>query len=176
MSLLKNFDTSIKQNNNINNRPNRKNWKCRHQFLLLSPSFWTSKSILYLTTTDRLCATHFYYIGLISMKRFSCKIDNSLELETVHFCSVEQIITISVKKLWIIRFSIFRYASNTPTKLKIVDAYLGYIFFTGVIQFVYCCLVGTFPFNAFLSGFISCVGSFILGVCLRYVLIINWFG
>merc|ERR1712226_895900 len=59
------------------------------------------------------------------------------------------------------------YASNTPTKLKIVDAYLGYIFFTGVIQFVYCCLVGTFPFNAFLSGFISCVGSFILGVCLR---------
>merc|ERR1739848_767381 len=59
------------------------------------------------------------------------------------------------------------YASNTPTKLKIVDAYLGYIFFTGVIQFVYCCLVGTFPFNAFLSGFITCVGSFILGVCLR---------
>merc|ERR1711981_700560 len=59
------------------------------------------------------------------------------------------------------------YSSNTPTKLKIVDAYLGYIFFTGVIQFVYCCLVGTFPFNAFLSGFISCVGSFILGVCLR---------
>merc|ERR1711974_400973 len=59
------------------------------------------------------------------------------------------------------------YKSATPTKLKIIDAYLGYIFFTGVIQFVYCCLVGTFPFNAFLSGFISCVGSFILGVCLR---------
>merc|ERR1712174_153551 len=59
------------------------------------------------------------------------------------------------------------YSSNTPTKLKIIDAYLGYIFFTGVIQFVYCCLVGTFPFNAFLSGFISCVGSFILGVNLR---------
>ena len=37
----------------------------------------------------------------------------------------------------------------------------------GVIQFVYCCLVGTFPFNAFLSGFISCVGSFVLAVCLR---------
>merc|ERR1712226_1051549 len=58
-------------------------------------------------------------------------------------------------------------APNTPTKLKIVDAYLGYIFFTGVIQFVYCCLVGTFPFNAFLSGFISCVASFVLGVNLR---------
>jgi hypothetical protein len=35
------------------------------------------------------------------------------------------------------------------------------------VQFVYCCLVGTFPFNAFLSGFISCVASFVLGVCLR---------
>ncbi len=35
------------------------------------------------------------------------------------------------------------------------------------LQFVYCCLVGTFPFNAFLSGFISCVASFVLGVCLR---------
>ena len=59
------------------------------------------------------------------------------------------------------------YTSSTPKKLKIVDAYLTYIFFTGVVQFVYCCLVGTFPFNAFLSGFISSVASFVLGVCLR---------
>ena len=59
------------------------------------------------------------------------------------------------------------YGSNTPKKLKIVDGYLLYVFLTGVLQFVYCCLVGTFPFNAFLSGFISCVGSFILAVCLR---------
>ena len=64
-------------------------------------------------------------------------------------------------------FFLSRYKSATPTKLKIIDAYLTYVFFTGVIQFVYCCLVGTFPFNAFLSGFISCVGCFILGVCLR---------
>nr|ALS04895.1 dolichyl-diphosphooligosaccharide-protein glycosyltransferase subunit DAD1-like protein [Pseudodiaptomus poplesia] len=59
------------------------------------------------------------------------------------------------------------YQNNTPNKLKIIDAYLTYIFFTGVFQFLYCCLVGTFPFNAFLSGFISCVASFVLGVCLR---------
>lgn len=55
------------------------------------------------------------------------------------------------------------YMSTTPKKLKIIDAYLLYILLTGIIQFVYCCLVGTFPFNSFLSGFISCVGSFILG-------------
>jgi len=59
------------------------------------------------------------------------------------------------------------YVTATPKKLKIVDAYLLYILLTGIAQFVYCCLVGTFPFNSFLSGFISCVGSFVLAVCLR---------
>ncbi|XP_002735077.1 dolichyl-diphosphooligosaccharide--protein glycosyltransferase subunit DAD1-like [Saccoglossus kowalevskii] len=59
------------------------------------------------------------------------------------------------------------YQKNTPQRLKIVDAYLSYIVLTGVFQFFYCALVGTFPFNSFLSGFISCVGSFVLAVCLR---------
>ncbi|KAM3183087.1 Dolichyl-diphosphooligosaccharide-protein glycosyltransferase subunit dad1 [Hymenolepis weldensis] len=59
------------------------------------------------------------------------------------------------------------YRQTTPLKLKLIDVYLVYVFFTGVIQFVYCCLVGTFPFNAFLAGFISSVTSFILAVCLR---------
>ena len=55
------------------------------------------------------------------------------------------------------------YRERTPTKLKLVDAYLAYVMLTGIIQFAYCALVGTFPFNSFLSGFISCVGSFVLG-------------
>lgn len=55
------------------------------------------------------------------------------------------------------------YAVNTPKKLKIVDAYLLYILLTGITQFVYCCLVGTFPFNSFLAGFISTVSCFVLG-------------
>ncbi|XP_076684425.1 dolichyl-diphosphooligosaccharide--protein glycosyltransferase subunit [Andrena cerasifolii] len=59
------------------------------------------------------------------------------------------------------------YTKSTPKKLKLIDAYLLYVFLTGVIQFIYCCLVGTFPFNSFLSGFISCVSCFVLGVCLR---------
>ncbi|XP_041375885.1 dolichyl-diphosphooligosaccharide--protein glycosyltransferase subunit DAD1-like [Gigantopelta aegis] len=59
------------------------------------------------------------------------------------------------------------YVHVTPKRLKLIDAYLFYILLTGVIQFAYCCLVGTFPFNSFLSGFISTVGSFVLGVCLR---------
>ncbi|ESO87840.1 hypothetical protein LOTGIDRAFT_193969 [Lottia gigantea] len=59
------------------------------------------------------------------------------------------------------------YVHSTPKKLKIIDAYLVYVLLTGIIQFVYCALVGTFPFNSFLSGFISTVGTFVLGVCLR---------
>ncbi|KAM9069988.1 dolichyl-diphosphooligosaccharide--protein glycosyltransferase subunit DAD1 [Antechinus flavipes] len=59
------------------------------------------------------------------------------------------------------------YMSTTPQRLKLLDAYLLYILLTGALQFGYCLLVGTFPFNSFLSGFISCVGSFILAVCLR---------
>ncbi len=55
------------------------------------------------------------------------------------------------------------YKSGTPVKLKLVDAYLTYVMLTGIIQFAYCLLVGTFPFNSFLAGFISCVGCFILG-------------
>lgn len=59
------------------------------------------------------------------------------------------------------------YMVSTPRRLKVIDAYLLYVMITGIIQFVYVCLVGTFPFNAFLSGFISCVGSFVLASCMR---------
>ena len=62
----------------------------------------------------------------------------------------------------VIRRFFDEYSATTPQKLKLVDAYLAYIMLTGIVQFVYCLLVGTFPFNSFLSGFISCVGSFVL--------------
>jgi len=61
-----------------------------------------------------------------------------------------------------------KYKSKTPQRLKLVDAYLAYVMITGIILFVYCCIVGTFPFNSFLAGFISCVGSFVLaGNCVH---------
>jgi hypothetical protein len=65
------------------------------------------------------------------------------------------------------------YTTKTPKKLKIIDAYLLYVFLTAVIQFVYCCLVGTFPFNSFLSGFISTVSSFVLGGSYTFALIVS---
>lgn len=56
----------------------------------------------------------------------------------------------------------FNRYNQLPRKLRIIDLFLLWSFFTGVIQFVYVCLVGTFPFNSFLSGFISTVGTFVL--------------
>jgi len=59
------------------------------------------------------------------------------------------------------------YNSKTPQRLKLIDVFLLYTFLTGVLQFMYAVYVGSYPFNSFLSGFISTVASFILAVCLR---------
>lgn len=63
----------------------------------------------------------------------------------------------------VVRRFLSEYSSGTPSRLKVLDAYLLYVMLTGALQFGYCLGVGTFPFNSFLSGFISAVGSFILG-------------
>lgn len=54
------------------------------------------------------------------------------------------------------------YQKSTPRRLKLIDAYLGYVLVVGVLQFVYGVVFGTFPYNAFLAGFISTVASFVL--------------
>ncbi|KAL2483550.1 Dolichyl-diphosphooligosaccharide--protein glycosyltransferase subunit DAD1 [Forsythia ovata] len=55
----------------------------------------------------------------------------------------------------------------TPTNLKIIDLYIVFAVVTAVIQVVYMAIVGSFPFNSFLSGLLSCVGTAVLAVCLR---------
>ncbi|XP_073164745.1 dolichyl-diphosphooligosaccharide--protein glycosyltransferase subunit DAD1 isoform X1 [Lepidochelys kempii] len=66
----------------------------------------------------------------------------------------------------VVRRFLAEYSSGTASRLKVLDAYLLYVLLSGALQFGYCLGVGTFPFNSFLSGFISAVGSFILGVSL----------
>ncbi len=60
-----------------------------------------------------------------------------------------------------------RYLRETRGTLKAIDMFLLYVLATGVLQFVYMALLGSFPYNAFLSGFASAVGVFVLGVSLR---------
>ena len=55
------------------------------------------------------------------------------------------------------------YFHSTSSWHMFLDAYLLFVMLTGVAQFIYCVLVGTYPYNAFLAGFISSVGSFIFG-------------
>eukprot|EP00166_Cyanidium_caldarium_P003185 ctg_310.g165 len=50
----------------------------------------------------------------------------------------------------------------TQYKNSVIDAFLLYVFCTAALQFAYVCCVGTFPFNAFLAGFFSCMGVFVL--------------
>ncbi|KAJ3379828.1 Dolichyl-diphosphooligosaccharide-protein glycosyltransferase subunit dad1 [Lobulomyces angularis] len=59
------------------------------------------------------------------------------------------------------------YQNETPQLLKILDSYLVFCVLTGVLQFLYMIIVGTYPYNAFLAGFICSVGSFVLTVNLR---------
>ncbi|XP_057422068.1 dolichyl-diphosphooligosaccharide--protein glycosyltransferase subunit DAD1-like [Lotus japonicus] len=57
--------------------------------------------------------------------------------------------------------------SASPINLKIIDLYVGFAISTAIIQVVYMALVGSFPFNSFLSGVLSCIGSAVLAICLR---------
>ncbi|KAL9301751.1 Dolichyl-diphosphooligosaccharide--protein glycosyltransferase subunit DAD1 [Arabidopsis thaliana] len=50
----------------------------------------------------------------------------------------------------------------TPTNLKIIDLYVCFAVFTALIQVAYMALVGSFPFNSFLSGVLSCIGTAVL--------------
>lgn len=48
-----------------------------------------------------------------------------------------------------------------------VDAFIVYSLVTAMIQAAYMVLVGTFPFNSFLSAFFCHLGLFALAVSLR---------
>ena len=59
------------------------------------------------------------------------------------------------------------YCQTLTPRLKLIDIFLVFLVALGGLQFVYVLLVGNFPFNAFLGGFIACVGQFVLTVSLR---------
>lgn len=56
---------------------------------------------------------------------------------------------------------------EAPPQLKLIDAFMAFLVFVGVVEFAFCILVGNFPFNAFLSAFGSAVAQFVLLGALR---------
>ena len=75
------------------------------------------------------------------------------------------------------------YRRTTPRRVQLIDVFLMFVLVTGLVQFLYCALVGTFPFNSFLAGFISTVGVFVLTgaspkcqcVCVCVCVLLQWF-
>ncbi|ODQ66437.1 defender against cell death 1 [Nadsonia fulvescens var. elongata DSM 6958] len=63
--------------------------------------------------------------------------------------------------------SVHNYWASATTKVKLMDTFMAFLVVLGVLQFIFCVLVGNFPFNAFLGGFSSTVGQFVLTACLR---------
>ncbi|EAU84939.1 defender against cell death 1 [Coprinopsis cinerea okayama7 len=59
------------------------------------------------------------------------------------------------------------YNEQTSDRLKFIDSFLVFLMLSGIIQFVYCVLVTSYPYNAFLAGFASTVGQFVLASSLR---------
>lgn len=45
------------------------------------------------------------------------------------------------------------YNEQTSDRLKFIDSFLVFLMLSGIVQFAYCVLVTTFPYNAFLSGY-----------------------
>ncbi|ORY27348.1 DAD/Ost2 [Naematelia encephala] len=62
---------------------------------------------------------------------------------------------------------ISNYANTTPPRIKLVDSFLLFLLLSGVLQFAYRILITSFPYNAFLGGFGSTVGQFVLLAGLR---------
>ena len=60
------------------------------------------------------------------------------------------------------------YLSKQTMKTRMIDAFVIYCALTAIVQLTYCILVGTYPFNCFLSGFSCHVTLFSLGVSLRW--------
>ncbi|KAL0477174.1 dolichyl-diphosphooligosaccharide protein glycosyltransferase subunit [Acrasis kona] len=59
------------------------------------------------------------------------------------------------------------YKKDTPQKVKLIDLFIVFTGLTAAIQFVYRVLVGTFPLNAFLAAFFTCLSLLVFTVALR---------
>ena len=59
------------------------------------------------------------------------------------------------------------YSAKTPQRIKLIDQFILLSVLLAGVQFVYCQVVGTFPFNAMLAGFFTCICSMVFAVSLR---------
>lgn len=65
-----------------------------------------------------------------------------------------------VEKLW-------KDHSAAPPRIRAIDLFMAFLLCSGIVQFVFCIVVGNYPFNAFLAGFGANVAQFVLLANLR---------
>ncbi|ODV98255.1 hypothetical protein PACTADRAFT_742, partial [Pachysolen tannophilus NRRL Y-2460] len=102
-------------------------------------------------------------------KKSTAKIPPSASVPTTASVTKAQTVSLYQEVTEAIQVSYKSYLKDISTnkKLKTLDLFLVFLVALGIVQFVFCLLIGTFPFNAFLGGFISTVGQFVLTVSLR---------
>ncbi|KAL9651453.1 hypothetical protein ABK040_001400 [Willaertia magna] len=59
------------------------------------------------------------------------------------------------------------YSNKTSQRVKLIDQFIVLSILIAIIQFVYCQVVGTFPFNSMLAGFFCCICCMVFAVSLR---------
>jgi oligosaccharyltransferase complex subunit epsilon len=65
------------------------------------------------------------------------------------------------------------YSSKTTPQVKALDGYLLFCFVTGMLQLAYCIATRGAYYQAFLGGFIACVGSFVLAGIIIFIICTN---
>ena len=50
---------------------------------------------------------------------------------------------------------ISNYTTSTPPRVKLIDSFLLFLLLSGAVQFAYRILVTSFPYNAFLGGYVE---------------------
>lgn len=55
----------------------------------------------------------------------------------------------------------------SPIRIQAINLFMAYLMGCGVVQFVFCLLMGNYPFNAFLAGFGTNIAQFVLLANLR---------
>ena len=93
-----------------------------------------------------------------------CEMPNKL-FANVKISSIFEIVSFTISSMELVSLCknlAEKYTKETTTQVKMLDAFIGFSALAAIIQAVYCFLVGTYPFNAFLAGFIASLGSCVL--------------
>lgn len=82
--------------------------------------------------------------------------------------STANTITQDFKEAYRLALKSYKEQVSDDARLKLIDIFCAFLVVVAGVETLFMALIrDTFPFNAFLSGFIICVGQFVLLISLR---------